>query len=67
MQKIRTFPRICLEGWDIPPDASVRYHYFRRGKSLCGKYLRDHLRDPEEQPNERFCCRECLKRKRREA
>lgn len=57
---------VVLEGWDIPPDASVRYHYFRYGKSLCGKYFKERLRTLDKEPNEDYCCRECLKRKRKE-
>lgn len=66
MIALKEMPKIVTEGWDVPLDASVRYHYFRRGKSLCGKFLKDRLRGQPEMPQENYCCRECLKRKRKE-
>lgn len=53
------------EGWEMGP-FSIRFHYFRNGISLCGRYHTEATVLRYEDPRVDLCCRECAKRKLRE-
>ncbi len=52
-------------GWAQPIN-SKKFHYFREGRSLCGKwlYLSSALDDDTEKTDSPDDCRECLKRRK---
>ena len=48
------------EGWTAPTLRATRVHYFRDGRSLCGRYglphhRRDHLEPDNGQPSDSDC------------
>mgnify|MGYP007066790196 FL=1 len=53
------------EGWKRPP-FSERFHYFRNGESLCGKYKIETRAVRDEAPRTEFCCRQCFQKLMRE-
>ena len=53
------------EGWALPP-TQKRFHYFRNGGSLCGRYDESMSEPAMFNPEPELCCRECFKRKMRE-
>lgn len=55
---------MSAEGW-CWPGLSRRSHYFRRGRSLCGRYEQE--AGAALVPEANAHCAECSRRKRREA
>lgn len=53
------------EGWALITNRGVRFHYFRNGQSLCGRY-KQNIALRTENPQKEFCCRECYKLRMRE-
>jgi len=53
------------EGWAQPLN-SKKFHFFREGRSLCGKwaFLSEDLDDDNEEVDSPDDCRECLRRRK---